>query len=448
MSDKKHLQPKIDWGFYAITPRIVRTHYKELSHTEKWLYTCLKDLCGDKGTCFRSLRSLEEETDISIASLSKMIPHLHSAGLIHAEKKRRSASGKEIWHISIIDIWQKNSEYCADCSKNKQTQNDEVVVVQNLNNDVQKMNNTPGDCSENERGCSNFSDRRITIKNNNNEEYLSKEENTTHMPTGNASTLADISLDALLAEVERRQHTPAGTDAPDPGVDASKSIDTPPIAESTPTDAPTEKKEETTPGARSKLSLVPASEPVKPKRAKAQKQAVTLTTEEQTVYDFYCHLWFVAVPPPITETVKGHCHALVPYIKTQEDMDSLEKVARQNNTFKSKVLYLGNLVNCINAWMQTRGQANKTPLPRLQASTPGMTHDEAIQLASDIVTQGKEHGYDIHTQAVSSKKTDAWIVKVLWGDEGKLTIRSRRHWQSEFAEIHATYAVQQQKGAK
>src|SRR5437879_13149470 len=131
-------QPKVEWGFYAITPRIVRTQYKNLSHAEKWLYVCLKDLCGEKGMCYRTLRSLSEETNISIASLSSMIPNLQKAGLIHAEKKKRSNSGKEIWHISIVDIWQANHEYCSKIEQSEQ-------VVQNLNNDVQNLNEVSQD---------------------------------------------------------------------------------------------------------------------------------------------------------------------------------------------------------------------------------------------------------------------------------------------------------------
>lgn len=165
-------EPKRDWGFYAQIPRIVRTQYKQCSHAEKWLYTCLKDLCGDKGTCFRSLRLLSAETDISTGSLSVMIPHLHEVGLIHAEKKKRTATGKEIWHISIVDIWKANTEYC---SKNEQSSDDNEEIVQNSNDVVQKMNDNPVDCSKNERDCSNFVDRRITIKNNNTEEETREE---------------------------------------------------------------------------------------------------------------------------------------------------------------------------------------------------------------------------------------------------------------------------------
>jgi predicted transcriptional regulator len=172
--------PKIEWGFYGVTPRIVRTKYKELSHTEKWLYTCLKDLCGDKGTCFRALRTLSEETDISIGSLSTMIPHLHAVGLIHAEKKSRGRGGKEVWHISIVDIWQLNKDYCSEIEQQTdgdvQILNNTSRVVQKMNRDVQNLNEDAESCSNFERSCSNFGDRRIPMKNKDIEERTSEEE--------------------------------------------------------------------------------------------------------------------------------------------------------------------------------------------------------------------------------------------------------------------------------
>lgn len=170
--NKKNQEPKPNFGFYAVVPRIVRTQYKKLSHAEKWLYVCLKDLCGDKGTCFRTLRALSEETDVSTGSLSKMIPNLHKHGLIHAEKKRRTESGKEVWHITIADVWAENAKAC---SKNEQSTSE---VVQIPNNDVQKMNDKSEDGSKNERDCSNFSDRR-----NNNEERTSEERTGEEKPT-------------------------------------------------------------------------------------------------------------------------------------------------------------------------------------------------------------------------------------------------------------------------
>src|SRR5260221_703531 len=42
--------------------------------------------------------------------ISESIPLLHQAGLIHGEKKKRSSGGKEVWHITIVDIWPSNGK--------------------------------------------------------------------------------------------------------------------------------------------------------------------------------------------------------------------------------------------------------------------------------------------------------------------------------------------------
>ncbi len=106
-------EPRRDLGFYAMVPRVVRTGYRTLSPATKWLYVCLKDLCGDAGTCYRALKTLAVETGLSTGAISTMIRRLHLAGLIHATKKRRgSDTGHEVWHISIVDIWGAN-EHCS-----------------------------------------------------------------------------------------------------------------------------------------------------------------------------------------------------------------------------------------------------------------------------------------------------------------------------------------------
>src|SRR5258708_4892285 len=109
MSQQKR-NPDIDFGFHATIPRAVRTHYKTLTPMQKWLYVCLKDLCGEHGTCYRTVKVLSAETNISTGMISESIPLLHKDGLIHAEKKRRSSGGKEVWHITIVDIWAANGK--------------------------------------------------------------------------------------------------------------------------------------------------------------------------------------------------------------------------------------------------------------------------------------------------------------------------------------------------
>jgi len=156
--------PEVDFGFHIVIPRIVRTGeaYKDLSPTQRWLYACLKDLCGDHGTCYRSLRALADETGISIGMLSESIRKLHDCKLIHAEKKRRTTGGKEVWHITIIDVWQANAlAHPTKRSQNEQTPQNENVHTAN----VHTVNNNSRECSPAEQECSHSETEVITVSN-------------------------------------------------------------------------------------------------------------------------------------------------------------------------------------------------------------------------------------------------------------------------------------------
>lgn len=149
----KAQNPDMDFGFYATFPRIVRTGYKEVSAVQKWLYVCLKDLAGDDGTCYRTIRALVEETGLSAGMISESILVLHKAGLIHAEKKKRSTGGKEVWHISIVDIWKKNGE-AHPTKRSPAEQTVPYIDVQSAN--VHHMNDNPKECSAGEHSCSPY----------------------------------------------------------------------------------------------------------------------------------------------------------------------------------------------------------------------------------------------------------------------------------------------------
>jgi hypothetical protein len=160
----KSQNPEVDFGFYMTIPRIVRTGeaYKDLSPTQRWFYVCLKDLCGDRSTCYRTLRTLAEETGISTGMLSESIRTLHEHGLIHAEKKRRTTGGKEVWHITIVDIWQENGKaHPTKCSISEQTPLPNSV--QSVN--VHTVNNNSRVCSHSEDECSHSETEVIPLSN-------------------------------------------------------------------------------------------------------------------------------------------------------------------------------------------------------------------------------------------------------------------------------------------
>lgn len=224
--------PRVEWGFYAVVPRIVRTGYKEIGPSEKWLYTCLKDLCGDKGTCFRTLETLSKETGLSTGSLSTMIPALHKAGLIHAEKKARGYGGKRVWHISIVDIWQSNKEYCSkseDCPARSSSKSEvSPRVLQNLNDNLQNLNDAPEYSSKSERSSSNFADRRRTHEEQRNEERTIEEEGkgdaaiADHPPTPPAQSLQWDDFSAFDEGIPSEAENDTSSQLSTPSVDNSE----------------------------------------------------------------------------------------------------------------------------------------------------------------------------------------------------------------------------------
>jgi hypothetical protein len=197
--DQQKNNPKVEWGFYATTPRIVRTQYKNITLVEKWLYVCLKDLCGDTGTCYRTLRVLALETDLALGTLSTGIRHLHEAGLIHAEKKRRSTNptAKEVWHITIVDIWQENAKVYPTAQRSA----DEHYTknVQQMNNNVHTANNDASQRSADEQQCSNFDDRSKNKEVRTITEERTREEEGEHEPEGTRALASALSLDAAPA---------------------------------------------------------------------------------------------------------------------------------------------------------------------------------------------------------------------------------------------------------
>lgn len=109
---------------FTRTPNIVFASYKHLSKEEKYLYIELRFIYWDTKPRYVSLRELNEMTAFSIGALSKMLPRLHTCGLIHAEIRREKAkNGKEKgnpkYHITILDIWELNRQYFS-CSPNEQ----------------------------------------------------------------------------------------------------------------------------------------------------------------------------------------------------------------------------------------------------------------------------------------------------------------------------------------
>ncbi len=126
---------------YARMPRVIRKGYQQLTKLQKLLYIYLRDLCGEDGVCYRSLRALSKETDFSVGYLSTNIPVLHNEDLIHASMRKHHGTGWEIWHISIVDIWEKNAAFIqAEKEKCSQDEQSDLESVHAMNKNVHHMN--------------------------------------------------------------------------------------------------------------------------------------------------------------------------------------------------------------------------------------------------------------------------------------------------------------------
>lgn len=90
-------------------------------------------------------------------------------------------------------------------------------------------------------------------------------------------------------------------------------------------------------------------------------KGIALAEDEQRVFDLYCQLWFIAIPPKVNDNFKGHCKTLAPFVHTLEEMESLEKVARKYTKSidkETRVLALGWFTNdkVLNPWIAEQKQ--------------------------------------------------------------------------------------------
>ena len=96
--------------------------------------------------------------------------------------------------------------------------------------------------------------------------------------------------------------------------------------------------------------------------------SISLSSEEQRVYDFACSELFKANSPGITPKLKEECEKLAKHIKTLEQFQSLLNFVRTLPYIKGPI-HLKNLVTALNGWLQIQNtplqekpQARKKPI--------------------------------------------------------------------------------------
>lgn len=218
---------------YARMPRIIRKKYPQVSKLNKLLYMYLRDICGESGVCFRSIRSLAKETDFSIGYISKNIPVLQQAGLIHAElKKRSSGKGWEVYHISIVDIWDLNAKFLEEekCSRDEhfedinrsheeQIEEEDSKTVHSMNTICSQHEQNIENCSQHEQSCSQHEqiEHALLITNNENQLLNKNQYNNNHNGAKSAPAKNNVSLSSeekISSKNEQPQETDLLTLAP------------------------------------------------------------------------------------------------------------------------------------------------------------------------------------------------------------------------------------------
>jgi hypothetical protein len=288
-------------------PNILFIAYPDLSKLEKYLYGDLRRIYWDMKPRFVSLRELSILTDYSIGALSKMIPHLHDAGLIHAEIRRaRGKDGKEKgnpkYQITIVDIWEINRMFFS-CSPSEQERLAKIPSAQ-LTEELEKS------CSRNEQ---------VTTTHPQPVHTMNKPVHEMNKPVHQMNTITPV----------KAHGKPSDKTPKDLFKDNSK---------------------------ESKKESAPDND--QPTTHTRTSSSALLTPEQHHWFErVFCHGKWYVVSPRLTQTLAEHVKKLYPIIKTVDDLNSLYDFEKERLKDKpDPIVKPGNLASSdtLNAWMQTR----------------------------------------------------------------------------------------------
>jgi hypothetical protein len=295
---------------YSRVPNMLVDGYSELLPQDKWLFVCLIRLCGKEGTRHLSLRYIADRTGFTPSVLSDnkgkpgMLKRLHNAGLIHAEiKRKKKADGTEEknaqYHITIADTWRLNYDFFhpETCSESEQV-------------DKKPVRNQNETCSESEQV-----DKKPV-----------RNQNETCSESGAIVRLQDKITESDKITERKKEPTAKSTE-----------------------------------DSFSHSSIPQSSFENSSFSSETKEEIVTLSAEEQVVYELGSQTIFKVKRPKITPTVKGYCAEIAKAgVTTLDKMESLVAFTKQEKHLIGKTLYLGNLVNALNGWLLSQQQHSQS----------------------------------------------------------------------------------------
>jgi hypothetical protein len=123
-------------------------------------------------------------------------------------------------------------------------------------------------------------------------------------------------------------------------------------------------------------------------------EEVTLSEDEQRIYDYGCQTIFKAKPPLRTAKLQSECAEIAKHVKTVEQFTSLVQFVRALPYIQGQV-HLKNLVNELNGWLQIQSQ-----LPPAPEELPPVTDDEIAEKVSGFCRIYKDDNVEEHIQKV------------------------------------------------
>lgn len=288
---------------------------------------------------FATVRELSSQTGYSPSALCKMIPRLHTCGLIHAEvRKERGKDGKEKgnskYHITIPDIWELNRQFFASSPETQEKMDPSLKLVHENKQDSSKP------VHENEQACSPNNTRLFTKTN---KPVLFGEQTQAQLELAKDS-MKDISKERMKERLTIAQK-PSPSLQPEP---SSHSF--------------------------IHSSFLSSSE---------TKSEVVFTPEEETVYHLAEQLNIVYLKRD--EKHKESCAKLVAKgVTTQEKMESLIEHCKKVPFLAGKTLNLKNLVNELSGWLQLQRRASAALSSSPVVSTMGIATAEWLVKQEEV----------------------------------------------------------------
>lgn len=299
---------------------IIFASYKYLSKEEKFLYCTLRQIYWDMKPRFATVRELSHQTGYSPSALCKMLPRLHTCGLIHSEvRKEKGKDGKEKgnakYHITIPDIWELNRQFFA-CSPQEQEKMDPSLKLVRFREQV-----SVNPVHENEQACSPNNTRLFTKTN---KPVLFREQTQAQLERAKDSIKDTLKKD-------RKKEEPTSSDPESSSHSFTHSLKKSSLSSET--------KQELT------------------------QEKIILTEDVKQVYDLACEQLFQAEPPEVTAAMQGHCAKIAKHVKNKEQMASLIAFTRKEQHLEGKTVYFGNLARGLNGWLQTERLSAAVPSP-------------------------------------------------------------------------------------